>query len=236
MRRTYSGRFPAAGTVPFLLLIFLGIGGRAMPLHAGDTAPLRIACVGDSITYGLRIEDREHHNYPAVLNRLLGGGVTVLNAGVSGTTLLKQGDYPYWHTAAFRDATAFEPDVVIIKLGTNDTKFRNWKHRDDLADDLRALIDHFAELPSKPRIWICHPVPMYGLLRHLNNRTLQRELIPVIDRIAEEKDVPVIDLYSALDGAPEHFPDGVHPNAEGAKRIAHAVWLAVRDEVEALKR
>ncbi len=226
-------RLPARVAVLLLLPVLLLGGNGRMMAHAevNDSDPVRIACVGDSITYGMRIEDRERHSYPAVLERLAGDGVNVLNAGVSGTTLLRNGNYPYWTTAAFRDATAFEPDVVIIKLGTNDTKLRNWQHRDEFAGDLRAMIEHFADLPSEPRIWVCLPVPMYGALRSLNDRTLRRELIPVIREVASEQEVPVIDLYSALDDAPEYFPDGVHPNADGARRIAETVWEAVRDEI-----
>lgn len=231
MRRIFPGRYPPAGSVPLLFLACVIVAVHSMSAHANDSAPLRIACVGDSITYGLRIDDRAQHSYPAVLQRLAGDGAVVGNFGVSGTTLLKAGGYPYWSTAAFREATEFEPDVVIIKLGTNDTKFGNRGHHDAFADDLRALIEHFENLPSAPSIWLCYPAPMYGVYRSLNNRTLRRDLIPTIARVAEEKSIPVIDLYSALDGAPDYFPDGVHPNADGANTIAETVWDAIRDDL-----
>lgn len=234
MYSSQTGRFLRAEIVLFACFtLFLAV----MPVSAQpDQANtiVRIACVGDSITYGLRIDDREQHHYPAVLNRLLGDGPVVLNAGVSGATLLKQGDLPYWQTAAFRDATAFEPHVVIIKLGTNDTKHRNAPHRDAFADDLRALIDHFTGLPSAPSVWVCYPTPMYGVFRLMGDRTLRREIIPAIKQVAKEKGVPIIDLYDALDNAPGLFPDGVHPNAEGAEKIAHTVSEAIRDTVREL--
>lgn len=232
MQDALSGRLPPAGTVPLLLSVLLLFTGSRMTSFADELAPVRIACVGDSITHGLRLENREQDSYPAVLGRLLGDGVMVLNAGVSGTTLIKEGDYPYWTTAAFRDATAFEPDMVIIMLGTNDTKFRNHLERGHFTDDFRALIDHFAVLPSQPRIWVCSPAPMYGPFRFLNDRTLRQELIPAITEVAREKNVPVIDVYSALDNAPEYFPDGVHPNADGAEKIARTVWKAIRDTLD----
>jgi lysophospholipase L1-like esterase len=39
--------------------------------------------------------------------------------------------------------------------------------------------------------------------------------------------LPVIDLYAALSGKPEMFPDKIHPNAAGAKVMAEAVEAAI---------
>lgn len=193
-----------------------------------DSADLiRVACVGDSITYGKGIADRESNSYPAVLARLLGDGYEVGNFGVSGTTLLKKGDYPYWHTTAFRDATDFDAHIVIIKLGTNDTKGNNWQFKADFVSDMRDLIAHFRNQPNRPEIRICTPAPMYGMFRYLNDRTLRREIIPLLERIAEEQDIRLIDIYTDLDDQPELFPDGVHPNRDGAARIASIVYRSL---------
>ena len=102
---------------------------------------VRVACVGDSITYGAGVADRGKNNYPKVLGRLLGPGYETRNFGVSGATLLKKGDRPYWKTSAFKAATEFKPDIVIIKLGTNDSKPQNWKHKAQYAADLAALAE-----------------------------------------------------------------------------------------------
>ena len=102
---------------------------------------VRVACVGDSITYGAGVANRGKNNYPKVLGGLLGAGYESRNFGVSGATLLKKGDLPYWRTGAFKAATEFKPHIVIIKLGTNDSKPQNWKHRAQYAVDLAALVD-----------------------------------------------------------------------------------------------
>jgi len=109
---------------------------------------VRVACVGDNITYGAGVADRGKNNYPKVLGRLLGPGYETRSFGVSGATLLKKGDHPNWKTRAFKAATEFKPDIVIIKLGTNDSKPQNWKHKAHYAADLADLADHFASLPS----------------------------------------------------------------------------------------
>ena len=134
-------------------------GQAVAPADYDET--IRVACVGDSITFGAGIKDRKNDNYPVVLGRSLGERFEVRNFGVSGATLLKDGDFSYWKTPAFKAATEFDPHVVVIKLGTNDTKPQNWKHADEYAADYEAMIDHFAALPAKPKIWLCSPAPVY---------------------------------------------------------------------------
>jgi len=188
---------------------------------------IRIACIGDSITYGASIKNRTKDCYPAQLGRMLGDKWLVRNFGVSGATLLKKGDLPYWDQQAFKDALAYNPNVVIIKLGTNDTKPQNWKYKDQFANDYADMIDRFAVLPSSPRIWICQPVPAYGERWGISETRIKNEAIPLISRIARSKHVPVIDLYGPLSGKPELFPDQIHPNAEGAHGIAKEIYAAL---------
>jgi lysophospholipase L1-like esterase len=198
----------------------------ATALHAQN--PIRVACVGDSITYGSRIEGRESNSYPAVLQRLLGEKFKVRNFGVSGMTLLKKGDKPYWKNQVFKDATDFEPNIVIIKLGTNDSKPQNRTNITEFASDLAAMVDHFAALETKPRIYLCLPVPVFQTLSGINEASVAGEIVPAIKKVAAEKKLPMIDLHTALSGEPSLFPDGVHPDTAGAKAIAETVYASIR--------
>jgi acyl-CoA thioesterase-1 len=200
------------------------------PIRVEDyTQTIRVACIGDSITYGYSIKNRIKDCYPAQLGRMLGPKWQVRNFGVSGATLLKKGDLPYWNQQAFKDALAYNPNVVITKLGTNDTKPQNWKYKDQFATDYADMIDRFAELPGKPRIWICKPVPAYGERWGISEAIIKNELIPLINKIARSKHVSVIDLYNPLSGKPELFPDQIHPNAEGAYDIAKVIYAVLAD-------
>lgn len=190
--------------------------------------PIRVACVGDSITFGAGVEDREKNCYPKVLGDLLGEGYDVRNFGVSGATLLKEGDKPYWKEGKFKEATDFNPNIVIIKLGTNDTKPQNWAHKDQFEADTKALVEHFRGLPAKPEIYLCHPVPAYPGNWGINDATIKKEVVPLVDAAAKETKSKVIDLYKALSRKPGMFPDKVHPNAAGAKVIAETVFKAVQ--------
>jgi len=186
---------------------------------------IRVACVGDSITYGATIADREQHSYPAQLGRYLGKKWDVRNFGVGGATLLKQGDRPYWNETAYKQALTFVPDAVIIKLGTNDTKPENWAYKDLFVTDYVALINSFKALGC--RIWICLPVPAFPERWGISDDIIKQETIPMIRDIAQQTNVPVIDLYQTLAGRPDLFPDQIHPNAQGAGIMAGTIYTAL---------
>jgi lysophospholipase L1-like esterase len=192
----------------------------------------RVACVGDSITFGSGIADRDRDSYPAVLGKLLGDSYDVRNFGVSGATLQKRGDKPYWTLDAFKDVSAFNPHIVIIKLGTNDTKPQNWHDVKDFQIDLQAMVNSFSELPEKPQIFLCTPVPVHKDAFGIREEVVRDEVVPTVKEVANRMEVPMIDLYAALKDDSVMFPDGVHPNAAGAKRIAETVAAAIKKSVD----
>lgn len=194
--------------------------------HTGNPV-IRIACVGDSITYGSGINGRETNSYPAQLAEYLGKGFEVRNFGRSGATLMRNGDLPYWTTDEMKAAEAFDPDVIIVKLGTNDTKPQNWKGRAPFIADFNALLERFRGLKSKPKVWVCLPVPVYGNQWGINSENLDHVLEATQD-VCDRRKVPVIDLNDALSGHPEMFPDKIHPNAAGATLMAKTVYQAIR--------
>jgi len=196
-------------------------------LAAASAANARlIACVGDSITYGSGISDRLRDGYPAQLERMLkefDPAWEVENFGVSGATLLSKGDKPYIRESAYQSARASNPDIVIIKLGTNDSKPHNWVYANEYVPDYIAMIEAFRSLPSAPVVWICKPVPAFYVNFSIRPEVIRDEILPMIDEISLQTGAPVIDLYTALDGHGDLFPDGIHPNAEGAGLMAEAI-------------
>ena len=184
----------------------------------------RIACVGDSITYGYSISNRNRNSYPAQLGEMLGNQWSVRNFGVSGATLLQKGDNPYLKTLGFNLAHEFKPNIVVILLGTNDSKPVNWKYKSNYIKDYITLINRFKKIGSNPNIWICYPVPVYSKPGSTSDRIIRNELIPMINKIASQTNVKIIDLYTPLSNKQHLFPDSVHPNAEGLKIIAKEVF------------
>ncbi|MEI8037152.1 MAG: GDSL-type esterase/lipase family protein [Verrucomicrobiota bacterium] len=194
-------------------------------------AAIRVACVGDSITAGSGTASPAFQAYPKQLGRLLDERWQVSNFGVSGTTLLNAGDHPYQKTEAFQKALALQPDVVVIMLGTNDTKPQNWRLKDQFVADYQDLIGKFRALPSKPRIFICHPVPVPGTGNFGINEAGVQEEIPLLDTLADREHLGVIDIHGAFAGKDVLIPDRVHPNAEGAALLAKTVFNALTGKV-----
>jgi len=181
---------------------------------------IRVACVGDSITFGAGIKDRGKNSYPAQLGRLLGEKWEVRNFGVSSATLLKKGDKPYHKLKAYADALAYVPDVVIIKLGTNDSKPQNWQHKADFVADYKEMIAAFRKANAKVRVYVCLPVPAFPGRWGIDDGRIRNEVIPLTIKVVRESGATGIDLYTALSGKKELFPDTVHPNREGAALMA----------------
>jgi lysophospholipase L1-like esterase len=204
------------------LLLIISIA--LLTLSSCKREPVRVACVGDSITFGHGIKDRDHDTYPAILGAKLGERYDVRNFGVSGTTTMMGTDMPYMNEKAYQDALDFNPQIVTIKLGTNDSKPYNWKESEHFKQDLKTLIESFRALPAKPQIWLMLPVPAYGHAWSINDSIIYNGVIPYIREVAQEENLPLVDLNTPLQGKKQYFPDTIHPNEEGQQVIADIVF------------
>lgn len=189
----------------------------------------QVACVGDSITADYRLKNPGAESYPAQLQALLGNGYNVGNFGLSGATVLKQSDYTYWNSWAYRNSLKFKPNIVVIMLGTNDSKPWNWNAAKFDAD-YRALIAKYQSLQTHPQVYIClippyyTPNPFGGAFE--NPAFVQNTVLPAIQAVANATGVTLIDNNTPLLGQPELFSDGVHPTPQGAAVIASTVASA----------
>jgi lysophospholipase L1-like esterase len=186
-----------------------------------------VACVGDSITEGEGVADLAER-YPARLGALLGDGYEVRNFGASGSTMLDAGDIPYRRQGAYRRALDFRPDIVVIALGTNDSKPWNWSKSEGFATDVRTLVEAFRSAKPGVRVFLCRPAPVVGAGNFgIRGDVVRGEIASLIDRAGRDLDVEVIDLHRTLEGRLELIPDRVHPDGEGARLIADAVHRAL---------
>ncbi len=210
----------------FLLSLFLLLS----TLSATARKVVRVACVGNSITYGTGIANREHDAYPAQLQRMLGKDYVVGNFGKPGATLLRHGHRPYFQQTEFRDAMQFKGDIAVIHLGINDTDPRNWPNfRDEFVGDYVALMDSLRQANPKVRIILSRLTPIrYDHPRFDSGTELwRREISETIDRIAASQGVELIDFYQPLIAHPDWLSDGIHPDPRGAKVLAETVYKGI---------
>ena len=199
---------------------------------------LKVACVGNSITEGGGTSDPATKAYPAVLQRLLGDGFEVRNFGVSCSTAFRKGTdsgrlFAWLDTDKCREAVAFAPDIVVIKLGGNDSKPDNRKYADEFDDNYHEIIDSFKYLPTLPQIYICLPakarVDDPDQIWGINEQVIIEEITPRIAKIAHDNRLPAINLHDVYQGEENScHSDNIHPTDRGAELIAHRIFEALK--------
>ncbi len=186
---------------------------------------VRVACIGNSITDGMGIMNADAKGYPAQLQQKLGDGYEVRNFGVSARTMMNKGDLPYMNEQAWKDAQTFNPDIVIIKLGTNDSKTHNWAHgAEEYRQSMQAMIDTLKALPAKPKICLCSPIPAYKPSWTISDSTIVNGEMPIIQKLAKKNKCRFIDLHTLFNSEDLMQHDGIHPTAKGAGKIADLVY------------
>jgi len=207
---------------------------KSQNLKKGVSKVVKIACVGNSITYGAGMANREKNAYPKQLQELLGSNYQVENFGVNGNTLLKKGDHPYWKSNKYQEALAFVPDILFIKLGTNDSKQQNRIYLDtDFENDYKELIQSFKNKNNQVRVVLLLPVPSFSKdTTKIWNPIIKNKIIPLTQKVAYETKSEVVDLYQLFVGEEGLFPDKIHPSSLGATKMARRLYEEVVSEYD----
>ncbi|UCD52233.1 MAG: hypothetical protein JSW27_06255 [Phycisphaerales bacterium] len=192
--------------------------------------PIRVACVGDSNTFGQGLDPKD--SYPAQLEGMLlqhNMRWEVRNFGRSGASVLRYSDLPYWTQAQYQQALACEPDVVVFGFTGNASRSPNRGYIEEhYVADYLSLVETFAALDSAPEIWICRPLPCFTSNWTLSPEIIRDEITPRVAQVAAERDFPLIDTRSPLEDARHLFQsDQVHPTAAGAQLLAEIVGAAL---------
>lgn len=182
--------------------------------------PVRIACIGDSITEGAGMPDAQNNAYPARLQQRLDPSLFVVrNFGHSGTGVLRPGRR-YLESPRHQAALEWQPDVVICNLGINDITMGDGLEREAFLRAYQELIDAYADLPTAPAIVLWTPLsPLFPGQRFHGDPRL-RDLEAWIAETAARTGAETLNMRSGLEDHPEWYPDRLHPNADGARFIA----------------
>lgn len=185
---------------------------------------LNIVCLGDSITYGYKLADPTQESFPARLQQQSKGKWRVQNFSVNGATVLKNGDIPITAQEVYQKAMDSHPDVVLLMLGTNDTKTSNWEFVDAFLTEYKMLIKRLQELESQPHVIVCSVPPVFiDYDIGINAEHIEKVNI-MIKQAARVMHADYLDIHTSIAFKPSLFIDGIHPNASGAMEIAHLVF------------
>ena len=219
-----KNQFPiscAKAVLPAVAIVLFFASADCTLGQSPEVKPLRVACIGDSITYGAGIPNAADH-YPEQLGKLLGVKWEVRNFGQNGACVRKKGERPYLNLPTLKAPLAFAPDVVVFMLGVNDLSTLTPETILEFETDYQELIAPFTILPAKPRIFLCYPTPYGGEVA----QKMERD---VIRKLAEKNGCGLIDLNAPLRDKPDLFPDHCHPNAAGAAIMAQEVYKVLTD-------
>jgi lysophospholipase L1-like esterase len=197
-------------------------GNSFLPNKPLITFPIKIACVGDSIT--------ERSAYTNTLQSMLGDDYAVGNFGVSSSTVSHASFKPYINQTQYDDAVNFDPDIVVIMLGTNDAHTDMEHHLANFENDYTALTDSFQDLENSPHVFVVKSPPVYSNKIDIDPSFFSNSIIPQIQNVADQQNLPVVDVYGAFGNHSEYTVDGVHPNDDGAALIASTVYHAITEE------
>ena len=217
------------------LAVYMGMLDRLHILPRPKPGQTRVACVGDSITYGFFVRGQLWNSYPSILQKLLGESYCVGNFGFSNRTASEDGDYPYTAEKLYKKSLDFQPDIVLIMLGSNDSKPNNW-NGESYARSLTELARSYMDLGSSPRVLLMTPPSVFHfwkkVLWTIQGDVLENEVVPICRRVAEDLGLELVDVHGAFFGKKELFADGCHPNVSGARLLAETVYKAIAPSEE----
>ena len=191
---------------------------------------IRVACIGDSITWGFTLLNPWKQGYPALLQEMLGEGYEVRNFGYNDASARFDADTPYVKKRVYRESLAWNPDIVLLMLGTNDTKTRNWDPV-IFRRDYRKIIGSYRNLSSHPRIILIAPIRIFPILGRpllgVHPETMEEGVRPAIREIAADMGLPLVDLQDLFTDT-QYCRDGVHPQRTGARMLAEAIYSSIQ--------
>ena len=214
----------------FAYLYFNGMSGMSNTSEPKE-GQIKIACAGDSTTYGHGISSWPKNNYPAVLQNLLGENYHVNNYGVSSFAVQESADRSYRTLPHYQESLDYDADYVVFMMGSNDSKPENWKGADAFKTDLLSLLDTY----GNAEIILCTlPAAFFldgqteGVTNHDIQPLIVEEIAEITREVAAERGYTLIDIHALTAQNPEWFEkDGVHPSNEGAAAIAQEVYSVI---------
>ncbi len=230
--------------IVIVLVIVIGFGAAVFvgctDFHIHTKAKegqIKVACVGDSITYGMSVINWFKNTYPAQLAELLGDEYHVQNYGSSGKTAQENNKESYRATKLYQKSVDYAPDIVILMLGSNDSKPYNFVSKEYFKQAERELIEIYLNLESKPRLILAtvnagfyvHGATEGDYMYDINGANINL-VNEAIYELSEEYNLELVDTYALTKDHSEYYKiDGIHPNKDGQTAMAKAFYQEIMD-------
>lgn len=218
-----------------------GAVGVAEVVYEAMIDPIKVACVGDSITFRYGFEDEPENNYPYVLQELLGSEYWVKNFGESGTCVQENVDDAYITHDKYTESLEFQADILLFMLGTNDSKAWNWKDEESFRQAYEKMLDSYMDVENPPKVYVViSPKAFY--INGKDSGTAEfgiepehvDQIVKIQLEVAEERGYSVINMYEISKANPTWFEeDGIHPTIEGAEGMAEVILSFFRKSTDA---
>ena len=229
--------------------VFLTVLAAALPISSFAAEKTKVACIGDSITFGFGLQNRDEDSYPAQLQKLLDekfpGQYEVRNFGNTGRGIYldsmrgleKRG---YRHMKEHRAALDWRPDIVICNLGINDNgeyikEYTGQRSRGQFVNEYVTLLSDYTKEGREPKFYIWTKLaplaPGQRFYRSMEPFLMQEDL----EKVAAKVGARGIDMQEPLREKMDVLlaKDKIHPSAEGYRLIAEETFAAMTSDAPA---
>jgi len=172
----------------------------------------KIACVGDSLTYGYELLFRNRNSYPAQLSHLLPDNYSVKNFGVNGACATP-GQSDYYLNNDIQNIINWEPDIILLMLGSNDTKEFNWISREKYIEGMNHIIQKISS--QKTKVILITPPPCHFNPFGIRDSVMRDEILPSLMHLSQENGLLLINIYDILARNENIYIDNIHLNSKG---------------------
>jgi len=202
---------------------------------SGEKKPLRIACCGDSITFGTCAADaakgtytyaKENYFYPTAMQKLYGYDAVVGNFGYPGSNISTSYNR-YLNSCVYASLVEFDPDIIVLALGTNNAALMPNGKNQMIINYRNMLKDMNKRFPDAK---IIMTTALYRWDNADRTRQVDQFIIPIQKQMAEEFDF--VYLYDAFTeyrpyGTTAYYKDKLHPNNTGYQKLAEVMKKGV---------
>lgn len=227
----FIGKSKASGIETSMAVAFDEIDSKATDFKE----PLRIACCGDSITFGTCAANtmvngynyaKENFFYPTVMQKLYGTDAVVGNFGYPGS-YVGTSHNKYLNSCVYNSLIQFDPDIIVLALGTNNAQLMP-SGKDSFISNYRTmLMDMHKRFPDAK---IIMTTALYRFDKTERIQQLDEYIIPIQKELADVYDyVYLYDTFTEYRpyGTTVYYKDKLHPNNLGYEKLAEVMKKGV---------